>query len=77
MNIKIELPFEIMRSKFSKVGFIPNDTLCLANLIEARPTGQKCIYGWRDVLQILLNELSLSRTSDDVAEGKYGGGSPD
>ena len=59
MYIKVELALEIVASKLAEVRLVPYNNIGLANLVETRPAGEKCVdYRWY-VLEILLDKLAL------------------
>lgn len=69
VDIEVELALQVMRAEFSKVRLVPDNDVRMPNLIEARPARKKCVYCWRQVLQILLEEFRLcsKRQRDDFA----------
>ena len=38
MNIEVEFSLEVMTTELAKVGFIPNDEVGLADIVETCPT---------------------------------------
>ena len=59
VHIEEELALEIVRTKLSKVRFIPDDDVCLADSAEASPAGEEGVEDRRYVLEVLRNELAL------------------
>ena len=59
MNIKVKLALDIMRAKFAKMGFIPNDNIGCTDFVEPRPTGEKSVDDGWDVFDVLKNEFRL------------------
>ena len=61
VDIKVELPLEIVRPKLAEVGLIPDDDVRVPNTIEARPARQEGIDCWWKMLEILLDEFRLKK----------------
>lgn len=59
MHVEIELPFQIMRTEFPKVSFIPDDDVRLSYSVEAGPAGEERVYDGCNMLEVLLSELGL------------------
>ena len=59
MDIEVELPFEVVATKLSKMRLVPDDPRRFANGVEARPARQESINNRGNVFKILLNELAL------------------
>lgn len=71
MNIKVKLALEIMRAKFAKMGFIPNDNIRCSNFVVSRPTGEKSVDDGWEVFDVLINKFRLkSFTSSDYQKKK-------
>ena len=50
MHVEVELAFEVVRTELSEVRFVPDDNVCLADVVETRPTGEKCVDDRGNVL---------------------------
>lgn len=61
MDIKIEFAFEVVRPEFSKMGFVPDDDIRMANPMEAGPAGEEGVDNGGDVLLVLEQEFFLRR----------------
>ena len=59
MNIKVKLALEIMRAKFAKMGFIPNNNIGCTNFVVSRPTGEKSVDNGWEVFDVLKNKFRL------------------
>ena len=59
MHIKVEFAFEVVRPKLSKVRFVPDNVVCLADTMETRPARKKGVEDGGYVLEVLGDELAL------------------
>ena len=59
MNIKVKLALEVMRAKFAKMGFIPNDNIGCTNFVVSRPAGEKSVDDGWEVFDVLINKFGL------------------
>ena len=59
MDVKVELALEVVAAELAKVRLIPDDSVGLAYLVEARPAREQRINNGRDVLKVLVNEFAL------------------
>jgi hypothetical protein len=59
VNIKVELAFDVVGAKFSKVSLVPDDIVGMAYAVEPSPTGEKGVDGGCDMLSTLFEEFTL------------------
>lgn len=59
VDVEVELALEVVRAELAKVGLVPHDHVCEADLVEAGPAREERVDGGGEVLEVLGDEFAL------------------
>jgi hypothetical protein len=63
MDVEVKFALDVMGPEFSKMGFVPDNDVRMADFMETGPTREECVHDRGYVFKILEQELSLKDES--------------